>query len=703
MSTVVTYNGVEMHSVLVKRWDQDIVRDDSGTDVLYSKYILQFEGLLHAQGRPYVSPNTQETAKPVAPVWVGLETDRYRDQFSSVSSTYEKLRALLAVHRADLVVTMGNETVFRCTGAHNLDSPYRDVDNGPKPQSIQISQVVSSKAIGPVFKIAMTIECARVECADEPGVPIVLNNRWAVSESMDEKCFTTRTVRGKIRLSVPSGMDERYALENARTLVVPRLEQGFRRERIDFTPSLNGLEADYTIVDRQIHTSAPWPAAKLNVTHTEHTTSGSGFDTDLHIVASGHPGASKADLWALCVRIIEDRVGPLTSFGTVKDRGNKVITGFTMTDHIGEENVVECSLKMTHSAIMANADSGAGPSVGSIAKDAASTSIGLLNPTTAGPTAIAAGVKAVSDAERMEKAQAEKDGAIKGYMNGQIGSLCRPLAVEMPEGTPAYSPVVSWTPNIWGYNSQDPQNPRTPAGSILLACYLQSPCWDKHGIYNDYSSSISEPPTINQYPPDETRQPYDNSDNQSPGASQNYPPPASESEANQQALYTAATCETTYTILPCRVQLPIANSGQSNSATSSGIKETCVVSTLGLPQGRMQRHVDAERIGAQPIIPEPVDSFAIGEDGLAGWLTHFDITVYPPTVGADKAQMIYRIAATYYYALNRAPSMVDRLNAGVLPFTAVEQKTTGVTLDELKDDRQKFAYDPNASQNQPNA
>ena len=59
MATNVTYNGVELHNCLTRQWVQEVVYDESGTDMIGHRFGLRFECILHVQN------------VPSAPVWRG--------------------------------------------------------------------------------------------------------------------------------------------------------------------------------------------------------------------------------------------------------------------------------------------------------------------------------------------------------------------------------------------------------------------------------------------------------------------------------------------------------------------------------------------------------------------------------------------------------------------------------------------------------
>jgi len=84
--------------------------------------------------------------------------------------------------------------------------------------------------------------------------------------------------------------------------------------------------------------------------------------------------------------------------------------------------------------------------------------------------------------------------------------------------------------------------------------------------------------------------------------------------------------------------------------------------------------IDAERVGSWPDIPEPVETYTEGSesDQITATLMKVIETPYPPAIGPNGKQIIYRVAVTYVYALSRALKTTDSTYVGLLPHTAVQ-------------------------------
>jgi hypothetical protein len=132
VGTTVTYNGVELHNVQTKSWDQELVYDASGTDLLYSRYRMRFEGIVHAQN---IGTGTHN-----APAWIAKAGTT--GSGANAVTTFAAVRSLLTQPRATLTVTFGSSVVVNVcsrsgdTGMPPGMAPGTDLDNGPKPRHV---------------------------------------------------------------------------------------------------------------------------------------------------------------------------------------------------------------------------------------------------------------------------------------------------------------------------------------------------------------------------------------------------------------------------------------------------------------------------------------------------------------------------------------------------------------------------------------
>ncbi len=537
--TDVTYAGIEMHNVTTRQWDQTIVYDESGTDPIGIRYNLTFEGILHVQ-------SISDSAVTV-PAWIG-DIDG-RQLGNDAPDSLNKLHEMLSRPRQTLIVRMNGKQALNVIPADgNASTLYKDydVDNGPKPQQVRVTHIVRDK----VFRVQFTIVAMVLGCVSGTTVnnTPVLNNRWSVGEEMDDDFFTTRTISGTVRFSIsdpamlPTGHYYKY-------IIVPPLENGFRRARLHYLVTPDGLSAKYTIVDRQVHTAAPWPATRISGRHTESTQYGETFIGECQVRLEGAPNSDKRLLIQRAVQVIESRMPLLKE---PFDRGDDALPSYvpqhiSMTDHFGERNAVEMTVRIQQN-----------PGQGD-----------------------------------------KKTARVGNLVKDTFGSPIRNLPAVDSEPEP-YNQSVSTKPATYGYWIG---GIRHPIEAFLNQCYLQTQCSDKHGITGTGISAT--PPDSDTGDSDSTSITSSTTDaiEDSPGDLY------ADSSESDPKFYDYARMESSYFYNSLRVQMPIA---RTPDPSTEDTRDTSVVFTLGGRQCRREIRVDVESVGAWPEIPQPKDEYTDG-------------------------------------------------------------------------------------------
>jgi hypothetical protein len=109
------------------------------------------------------------------------------------------------------------------------------------------------------------------------------------SEAINDRFFIERTIAGSIALSAPVAMLN----DDFRWLVVPGLEPGFRRDRLEFTTDASGLKIQFRVINVQTHAAPPWPAVRWEMTHTEEVQGETNFFSDYHCRLEGAPNSDR--------------------------------------------------------------------------------------------------------------------------------------------------------------------------------------------------------------------------------------------------------------------------------------------------------------------------------------------------------------------------------------------------------------------------
>ena len=611
MATDMLYNSIILHSIHTRQFHQEPVLDQSGTDQIGQKFTIHVEGIMHLQSAVGSIGGNNPTPN-VGPAGYSMGA-------GSISDLYAIVRAKLSQPRGLLEMWIGpagnQQRLFRCvpTTADTKSDADRDIANGPFPKDFDIVQIAGSN----LFRVSFTVECQKLECSRLNGggsPPLALNNRWSISESMDSDFYITRVISGHLRISYGGFADlQATSVFRYEPLVVPSLEDGFQRESISFSVSPNGLEADYTVTDRQVYNAPPWPATNWSGSHTESLSNGLVLTTDLNIHLSGPPSAPTELLVARAIETASLRLGIIPGDKTTWGK-QFMIQGASLTTSIGRENSVDGRFRVQWVNYNKNE----------------SAMWNLYRPRLVG---------------RKEDAKG-KAGALLTYsrLKGQ---------------TYEYNPLISPTPEIFGYTPHGDK--RDTTALFLLTCALQNPCASdisSHAPGSTQSSGDSTQDANQQtYSTTVTEKEYSQSSSSDSGTTGNY------SDSTREAMYTVARMESKYIVTPLTVQMPRAISTDSDSSD----EDACVCIELGPPQCQREILYEAERIGEPPQMPEPLKKY---EDGnLKGTLLSATMSFCPPALSADGQSKIFRTTARYLYALNRAPKKEETLRTGVLPFT----------------------------------
>lgn len=620
MATHVVYGDIRFHNCLTRDWHQEIRYDESGTDLLFTKIRMTFQGVAHLQ-----HPEDEPIDKAVC--WIGPEGPAGTPK--NMPELWKYIHQRLREPRLPLRVYLDDDLFLFVGPADGMGAKYptRDADAGPKPIDVSITSIAGTQ----LFNVRFTIEVAILpECADQKSYAgrgaIVISNRWSVSESMDDSFYVTRTIRGRMRLSHPV-----LPASEFKYLMVPALENGFRRDSIEFTVAANGLDCDYTVRDVQSQDAPPWPVVKWNVVHRETTNDGVTWFTDISIRLDGAPSTPKGYLMMRAVQIILNRMN--WEQRGFKDLQTKAfVDGVAFVDHIGDKNTVEVQFRVRRLIEESKND-------------------------------VVAAVK-----QRFGTPLQLPPLKIAGYRPSRKGWP--------PEHDITQHPI----PALFGYNPHG--GVRNPSVLMLLHCYLQHPC-SEHAIWHGTpAQSRSEDdkerrtyyqPTISGYEADQLPE---------------YGESAVSDEASK-LLYTFAAAETAYRGHEMIAACPIADYSDDSQNDSSQTDTATEFVVLARPQTMMEVHMEVEAVGRHPAIPEPVESWSqkTTRGTLRGRLLAWEFIEAAPKPTPEGTQLVYRAETKSIYALNRKPLRDEALEIAYLP--TVKFKPT-----ERAIDRSKF-YDKN--------
>lgn len=621
MSTVVTYNGIRLHHCSTKRFDQQTVYDDTGTDYLYTKFHVQVVGYVHANLHVSSTANTgvrtdATSFPPGSTAYANM--DKGNDDFTSgAAQNFNVIRTLLAQPRADFEMRVGaNEqgtggdillSASAITLANAKSISGRDVDNGPKPKGVSITRLTGNA----IYRVEFEIEVCRVECSVDGSASTnnnrgVLSNRWAMTDEIDNNFYCTRTITGRLRVASANLNPHSF-----RQLVMPPLNKYFRRERIQFTATADNLNLDYTIVDKEIAFAAPIPASSWHVSFQESSASARISQTTISIRLTSARNVNKQVLFQIAAQIIDAR-GIRLAGGNAG--GVVIFREATFTDVYGDaENYIEAHAVLEH-----------------------------------------AGGEELKDAPDILSAVGTR--------------LGKPLTnVDIP-GAAGNIPPYNYEQSInpVQLNAQGQQaGPTGLAG--LFACHLQTACELEHNFY----ITSKDLPAKNE-PASGSGQDAVVTVNTLPGGVP-LPDTVSTTEHHDYP-YTYYRMQTTYEDRASNVQVPLAtekpgssasgSTGQTSSSNAgSANAPTSTVVRLGGSVARLTARVAAERIGQWPELP--ASPITMGTAGLSASATTaaanaiaykiLDSVIIPEAVEltAD-GKKLYRSSMQITYAMSRA-------------------------------------------------
>ena len=573
--TDVIYNGVTLTNVVTSGVEQEFVTDPSGTDLRGQRVRLTFRSIVHSQnlGTLIHGANTSFAAG------------------ASIAAMQRAIEAALSQPRAQLLVKVNGVILYDIKPGISpafIGKPDTDIDNGPHPRSVSIVSIAADKS----FRISFTVEFMIGQCGNQAGANVVVSNRWSVAESRDDNFFTTRRISGHIIFSSSLWAGHAYM-----PWCIPGLEDGFKRETVEFDALANGLEATYQIVDRQVRTAAPWPATTIDGTFSWSTnTQGTTWIHRGEVTLGGPPDVDTRLLFQRAVQVMDSRINFLATRGK---NGSQLVTSFTLTERIGRDNVVTASYDVQ------------------------------LVP--------------------------EAGDYTEGLANVPLKQLGRELKLPPLSGV-TYESNKSNPGNYWGYNVGG--GSRDPATLFLLHCFLQSPCSPTKAIY---SASITTNPPNQPTKPKRYRAKVTGNTvaNLSPGNMSNFDRPEI-----AKAIYTVAQVSSTFIGHRLRVMLPLATARITNP---SGTNKTSVAVEIGDAICHRVYRYNAERAGAWPEAPTPLDAFD-DQNGIGYSLLDWWIEVPSVRVAVDGIQKIYAQEIVYVYGMDRPLISTDKLPIGKLPF-----------------------------------
>ena len=349
--TIVQYGSLVIYRAQIQKFDQQPVMDPTGIDLTRYKYTVTVSGYIHGMPtsgsciRHSISDGTatirdkSATDSMIQIRWRLPPRQTFTLALGCESVIGDGKRILYAQPIPSGITTPSDLATERgITGNSIKGLTFFDVNDGPKCLDFSIDSVAADN----IFKVTATFEIHRVQCDDNDKsnstLSGVLSNKWSCSDHLDVNLRATRVYRGMLEIATAT-----FSPHWFRYLVVPPINNGFRRDQMSFVASEDGRKLQWSITDQEIAISCPHPAKKWSVQHTETTLAQDGIKGHASISVSleGDSNVDKTQLIFLGLNIITAKlvgapvgVAPL-HFVTFGD--------LTITDFTGDVNAVHLS------------------------------------------------------------------------------------------------------------------------------------------------------------------------------------------------------------------------------------------------------------------------------------------------------------------------------------------------------------------------
>ena len=689
--TALIYNGVVMRDVELKSFSQVAEYDESGTDLIFSRFRIRVASTmtaLHPSLVPFgVSTPGGSTAAQRARDIQGRLSEPRKDFWFVVDSGVANEKTGGPAIDDTLVIATGDPN-GPLMPIHPISDQYGSSDvvarpdvldcrNGPMPMSVNIEEVVGGRTIRVEFEIEVCRQICSPDFIDQFPYDAagaiqsdnrILNNRWSIEETKDENWCTTRSISGTLRVRHHS-----FFPHAMRFLVVPPLLRGYQRVRQSFQDDPTGLVLKYQIEDKQREAAPPWPAVTWKGHHAE---SGSGpngsiLTGEVSVRLTGPPGVDKTAMIGAAGKVAIDRIKGLSDPwlpNTGRQDYRVQIMNCSVVNSL-DEPTIELRIQARYTA-----------------EDEA-RQLALRISDMGRPMSMSARGSSIVqwnwDTDNWDVIQ----GCPAGTVSDQPDDLPAPEA-----NNPGDRPVIRRFFNC--IDPSDQYDPRrwpvpllydspTPAGAF--SCYLQSPCSVWHGHpggsdsiattdiirpaekptgYPDQSTTVTSPDTL----PDDDSYISD--------------PDALDAKDIFRFPYTVIDVSNRFATDTGWSQLPYADDSDAD--------KTALLVKL---HGKVSRRIltlTATRDGRPPIVPTLAEE-AINRNGVREVLAHHSITLKAPQLLADGRGRQFSALVEYIYLLERGIRPTDKILGTATVLDRLLPQDNDLDLNTYQDDGGKIS------------
>jgi hypothetical protein len=507
--------------------------------------------------------------------------------------------------------------------AKEMDS-RNDVHGGPFPQEVSVVHVANNT----VWRVEFTVEFATIpRCTgyrgDDPNelvkgetiIPTmgldsqlgpadsvdftenkqrqygILGHRWSCVDRINDNGYTTRTYTGSVSLANPH-----WHPNDFRLITVPPIIPGMMRKSIDYVSTEDNLTLRYNVTDEEVTIAAPELSRNIHITHNEAVIEhGAKVHFTVKCLLTGDRKTRKYDLMQMAQAIVEQRLF-LDQAIKPNEKASCLIHRWDYTTEQGSDQGHSLSLVVSgerhaiHQEVNGNQLNRA---------QVMSRSL-CWRPVKSSVWAVLADYNNTLSRGSRSGEQPDIEGEIPAITI--IHSLLSTVCTKRFGAREAVSE----------YQEVDQRKSRIEDLKETQRLY------DTNAIYGQYPNLIT----------------VEINDNVANG-----PVLATYSTAHQENMYSHYNITSTYGINSLKVALPVAVTTATSGAGSRALKSNVVVG-IGPRQPTRKIHIEAERVGKPPRLPDPIPSFT-------------EAGTYTPGVGT--AEVVNTLIASKTIHLNPAP------------------------------------------------
>ena len=237
--SVISYNDIVLPHAFHTKFLQKPMLDPSNTDWYCTMFDIQVEAIITPDYLAIIAPDLARAHASAANLMNSI-----RDQ-------------LLKPRRQLSIKVNGVELIPRVA---EKDVPGTvDAQNGPQPQSCEITQLTSATFLI-TYSIITYVWEKRVTADGTETLEIghnVLFNRWSETQDIDNCDYTTFTREGTFIIRSDNSPDGVIADDMRSAMAVLALRANFNRVSSSYVVDPNGLGIRYRIVDREVFQNPP--------------------------------------------------------------------------------------------------------------------------------------------------------------------------------------------------------------------------------------------------------------------------------------------------------------------------------------------------------------------------------------------------------------------------------------------------------------